>query len=61
MSGMTYAQRVIDNWEHLVASFVKVMPTDYRKVLQARRAARLRPPAPSPVEPRLRVVGGKEA
>jgi glutamate synthase (NADPH/NADH) large chain len=55
------AQRVLDNWEHLVASFVKVMPTDYRKVLQARRAARLRPPAPSPAEPRLRVVGGKEA
>jgi glutamate synthase (NADPH/NADH) large chain len=48
------AQRVLDNWEHLVASFVKVMPTDYRKVLQARRAQRLRPP------PKLRVVGGKE-
>jgi glutamate synthase (NADPH/NADH) large chain len=45
---------VLDNWEHLVASFVKVMPTDYRKVLQARRAQRLRPP------PKLRVVGGKE-
>ena len=54
------AQRVIDNWEHLVASFVKVMPTDYRLVLQARRAQRLRPPAPSPAEPRLRVVGRKE-
>ncbi len=53
------AQRVIDNWEHLVASFVKVMPTDYRKVLQARRAARLRPPQASP--PRmLRAVGTKE-
>jgi len=53
------AQRVIDNWEHLVASFVKVMPTDYRKVLQARRAARLRPPQASP--PRMRrAVGTKE-
>ncbi|MGV3620619.1 MAG: glutamate synthase-related protein, partial [Archangium sp.] len=50
------AQRVLDNWEHLVPSFVKVMPTDYRKVLQARRAQRLRPP----VEPKLRVVGGRE-
>ncbi len=50
------AQRVLDNWEHLVGSFVKVMPTDYRKVLQARRAQRLRPPT----EPRLRVVGGRE-
>ncbi len=47
------AARVIDNWEHLVSSFVKVMPTDYRKVLQARRAQRLRPPAPSPQAPRL--------
>jgi glutamate synthase (NADPH/NADH) large chain len=53
------AQRVMDNWEHLVASFVKVMPTDYRRVLQARRAQRLRPPAPSPGA-RLRVVGGKD-
>ena len=52
------AQRIIDNWEHLVGSFVKVMPTDYRKVLQARRAQRLRPPAATPS--RLRVVGGKE-
>ncbi len=52
------AQRVIDNWEHLVASFVKVMPTDYRKVLQARRAQRLRPPQGSP--PTLRAVGERE-
>ncbi len=51
------AQRVLDNWEHLVSSFVKVMPTDYRKVLQARRAQRLRPPT----EPKLRVVGGRES
>ncbi|PZR10848.1 MAG: glutamate synthase large subunit [Archangium gephyra] len=50
------AQRVLDNWEHLVPSFVKVMPRDYRKVLQARRAQRLRPPA----DPMLRVVGGRE-
>ncbi len=50
------AQRVLDNWEHLVTSFVKVLPTDYRKVLQARRAQRLRPPT----EPKLRVVGGRE-
>jgi glutamate synthase (NADPH/NADH) large chain len=51
------AKRILDNWEHLVGSFVKVMPTDYRKVLQARRASRLRPPG---AEPRLRVVGGRE-
>ncbi|MBS1118243.1 MAG: Glutamate synthase (ferredoxin) [Deltaproteobacteria bacterium] len=46
-------RRVLDNWEHLVARFVKVMPTDYKRVLQARRAAaRPRPPG------HLTVVGG---
>ncbi|MEW6431000.1 MAG: glutamate synthase large subunit [Myxococcota bacterium] len=56
-TGSAQAKRILDNWEHLVGSFVKVMPTDYRKVLQARRASRLRPPG---AEPRLRVVGGRE-
>ncbi|HEV7555836.1 MAG TPA: glutamate synthase-related protein, partial [Kofleriaceae bacterium] len=38
-------RRVLDNWEHLVARFTKVMPVDYKRVLQARRAAsRPRPP-----------------
>ncbi|HET9621665.1 MAG TPA: hypothetical protein VFP84_09880, partial [Kofleriaceae bacterium] len=32
-------RRVLDNWEHLVARFVKVMPLDYKRVLQSRRAA----------------------
>ncbi|HEY6179152.1 MAG TPA: glutamate synthase-related protein, partial [Kofleriaceae bacterium] len=32
-------RRVLDNWQHLVSRFVKVMPTDYKRVLQARRAA----------------------
>ncbi|MEO8700392.1 MAG: glutamate synthase large subunit [Kofleriaceae bacterium] len=46
-------RRVLDNWEHLVARFVKVMPTDYKRVLQARRAAaRPRPPG------HLSIVGG---
>ncbi|MBL8912850.1 MAG: glutamate synthase subunit alpha, partial [Archangium sp.] len=54
------AQRVIDNWEAMVSSFVRVMPTEYRKVLQARRAARLRPPHASPPPPLRVVVGGKE-
>jgi glutamate synthase (NADPH/NADH) large chain len=55
-TGSSLARRILDNWEHLVGSFVKVMPTDYKRVLQARRA-QLRPRA-SP--PRLRAVGGKE-
>ncbi len=56
LTGSPLARRILDNWEHLVASFVKVMPTDYKKVLQARRA-QLKPRA-SP--PRLRAVGGRE-
>jgi glutamate synthase (NADPH/NADH) large chain len=32
-------RRILDNWELLVSKFVKVMPTDYKRVLQARRAA----------------------
>ncbi|HZI15838.1 MAG TPA: glutamate synthase large subunit [Myxococcus sp.] len=37
------ARRVLDNWQLMVPRFVKVMPTDYKRVLQARRAAR-KPP-----------------
>jgi len=50
------ARRVLDHWTHLVPQFVKVMPTDYRRVLQARRAAQ-RPPV-APARPRLRAVEG---
>ncbi|MDB4963062.1 MAG: hypothetical protein JWP01_3061 [Myxococcales bacterium] len=42
-TGSPLGRRVLDNWEHLVARFVKVMPTDYKRVLQARRAASRRP------------------
>ena len=48
-TGSTVAQDVLDRWDEVVAQFVKVMPTDYKRVLleQARRAA---PPVglPSP-------------
>jgi glutamate synthase (NADPH/NADH) large chain len=39
-TGSTQAKRVLDNWELMVPRFVKVMPTDYKRVLQARRAAK---------------------
>ncbi|MET0405171.1 MAG: glutamate synthase large subunit, partial [Cystobacter sp.] len=55
-TGSTLARRVLDNWELMVPQFVKVMPTDYKRVLQARRAARRPPPAQLP---RLHVVGGE--
>jgi len=47
-------QRILDNWEHMVGHFIKVMPTEYKRVLQARRA-RLRPPSK---KTRLSVVDG---
>jgi glutamate synthase (NADPH/NADH) large chain len=50
------ARRVLDHWPSLVAQFVKVMPTDYKRVLQARRAAQR--PVAAPARPRLRAVEG---
>jgi glutamate synthase (NADPH/NADH) large chain len=53
-TGSAQARRILDNWEHLVGQFVKVMPTDYKRVLQARRAS-LRPP-----HARLAATGTRE-
>jgi glutamate synthase (NADPH/NADH) large chain len=53
-TGSRMGSYMLDNWENLVSHFVKVMPTDYKRVLQARRAARR--PATQP--PRLAVVDG---
>jgi glutamate synthase (NADPH/NADH) large chain len=55
-TGSTLARRVLDNWELMVRHFVKVMPTDYKRVLQARRAAR-KPPTEAP---QRRQVAGAE-
>jgi glutamate synthase (NADPH) large chain len=38
-TGSPLGRRLLDNWELLVSKFVKVMPTEYKRVLQARRAA----------------------
>ncbi|RKH39099.1 glutamate synthase large subunit [Corallococcus sicarius] len=56
-TGSALARRVLDNWELMVPQFMKVMPTDYKRVLQARRAAR-RPPPATGVQQQLHVVGG---
>jgi glutamate synthase (NADPH/NADH) large chain len=32
------ATKLLANWDHVVRSFVKVIPTDYKRVLEARRA-----------------------
>jgi glutamate synthase (NADPH/NADH) large chain len=54
-TGSMVGRRLLDNWELLVSKFVKVMPVDYKRVLQARRAAS-RPR--SMTGPRLAVVDG---
>jgi glutamate synthase (NADPH/NADH) large chain len=32
-------RRLLDDWPNAVRRFVKVMPTDYKRVLKARREA----------------------
>ena len=39
-TGSTVAQHILDNWQNELKSFVKVMPTDYKRVLQALAAAK---------------------
>ena len=57
-TGSALAQRVLDNWELMVPQFVKVMPTDYKRVLQARRGARREPPPADPAASPGRGRGG---
>ncbi len=38
-TGSTVARHVLDNWERSLAEFVKVMPTEYKRVLAERKAA----------------------
>jgi glutamate synthase (NADPH/NADH) large chain len=33
------ARSVLENWDQSLAQFVKVMPTDYKRVLEERRLA----------------------
>jgi len=37
-TGSTVAQKVLDNWPDVLGEFVKVMPTDYKRVLEERKA-----------------------
>ncbi len=52
-TGSALGTRILDNWEHMVPQFLKVMPVEYRRVLQARRAAK-RPAR----KPKLAIVDG---
>jgi len=42
------ARRVLEQWEHLVPQFVKVLPTDYKRALAALKEQAQRD-APAPV------------
>jgi glutamate synthase domain-containing protein 3 len=42
-TGSTVANHVLANWNELLPQFVKVMPTDYKRVLQEKKAAEIRP------------------
>jgi glutamate synthase (NADPH/NADH) large chain len=39
-TGSQLGRRLLDNWDMMVARFVKVMPVEYKRVLQQRRAQR---------------------
>ncbi len=40
-TGSPVAARLLNDWEWAVGKFVKVMPIDYRRVLEAQRSAQL--------------------
>jgi glutamate synthase domain-containing protein 3 len=40
LTGSTVAERVLGNWKTLQGKFVKVMPSDYKRVLSAIKKAR---------------------
>jgi len=50
-TGSTHARRILDNWELMIPHFVKVMPIEYRKVLERRRQSK------APRVPRLEAAG----
>jgi glutamate synthase (NADPH/NADH) large chain len=50
-TGSPRGKKLLDNWDHVAARFVKVMPIEYRRVLEQRRRNATRPPS-------LAVVGG---
>ena len=38
-TGSAVAARLLDDWDHALGSFVRVMPRDYKRVLTAERLA----------------------
>ncbi len=40
-TGSTVAAEVLGRWDEVLPQFVKVMPTDYKRVLEERKAAQI--------------------
>ena len=36
-TGSARGAKLLDHWDHVIARFVKVIPTEYKRVLEARR------------------------
>jgi len=39
-TGSTVAEKILDQWSHVLSKFVKVMPKDYKRVLEAEKRVR---------------------
>jgi glutamate synthase (NADPH/NADH) large chain len=42
LTGSTIAADVLERWDEVVQQFIKVMPTDYKRVLEEKKAAQIR-------------------
>ena len=36
-TGSAVAERILENWQNSISQFVKVMPADYKRVMQERK------------------------
>ena len=58
LTGSGLARRILDNWESTKNRFVKVMPVEYRHVLERRKTQVTRPPEKVASTPIRKVIGG---
>ena len=58
-TGSAVAKRLLKDWKRAIKEFVKVMPLDYRRVLEERKTAALADPATEPLAERWRWAVGK--
>jgi glutamate synthase domain-containing protein 3 len=56
-TGSAVAKRVLDDWDRSLEQFVKVMPVDYKRVLQKKGDLTVGVPRPETVPPQQPAVG----